>query len=318
VNNPADMGFEANGVAARLILGAAQFGMPYGVTNQRGQIELPAANEIISYALAAGVELVDTAAAYGASELVLGQCLSKLRGMGVITKTLAVSQATVDATEIQRLRRGVSRSLELLRLSRLNGLLLHQGSDLLKPGGDRLAEFLIEQKSNGAVAKIGVSVYDGSEIDRILRVFRPDIVQLPLNLFDQRLIRSGHIGMLREAGVEIHARSAFLQGVLLADLSRMPAHFRRFEDCFSRYRKFLDDNLVSPLRACIGFMIEQSGVDRIVVGVTGKDELADIVSALTTGNTTPLPPMDELACFDERLIDPRTWPLAGTQEGTGS
>lgn len=292
--------------ARRLALGSVQFGMPYGATNRQGQVSTHVVREILSDARDAGISLVDTAASYGASEAVLGECLPDFPEIGVITKTPVIAGPALGLEEIEKIRDSVFRSLEALNRPRLDGLLVHNGSDLLKPGGEALVELLMSLKSNGSVGRTGVSVYEANEIDRILTMFQPDIVQLPLNVFDQRLVRSGHIKALQSAGIEVHARSAFLQGTLLAGLSALPGYFRKFSAIFESYYEFLDRNKLNPLAACLGFMMQQSGVDCVVIGVTARSELAEILAALR--NKTVLPPMDNLACEVPELIDPRLWP----------
>jgi aryl-alcohol dehydrogenase-like predicted oxidoreductase len=157
-----------------------------------------------------------------------------------------------------------------------------------------------------------VSIYESNEIDRVLEIFNPDIVQMPVNLFDQRLIRSGHVAKLRAAGIEIHGRSAFLQGILLADTADLPNHFNRFYDALGTYSHFLKENKLSRLAASLGFMLEQSGVDKVVVGVTSLRELDEILEALL--HHAALPAMDGLASSDLDLIDPRRWPAASRVE----
>ena len=291
----------------RLILGTAQFGMPYGVTNRYGQVPVTDAREILASAFDAGISLIDTASCYGASEYVLGQCLAELPDMGIVTKTIAIPSAAIGSDDLERVHEGVARSMEQLQRTNLDGLLVHHGRDLLKPGGEALAELLLEFKSRGIARRVGVSAYDAEEIDNVLLLFKPDIVQLPLNIFDQRLIRSGHIQALRSAGIEIHARSAFLQGILLAMRAALPAHFQNFSNDFSRYHTFLNDNELSPLTACLGFMTQQSGVDRIIVGVTSRAEMEEIVAAFPK---SALPAMSALACASLELVDPRMWPKA--------
>ncbi|EKS36380.1 aldo/keto reductase [Afipia broomeae] len=293
-------------MARRLILGTAQFGMSYGVTNRHGQVSARDVREILSYARDAGILLVDTAAGYGASEASLGECLPDFPEIGVVTKTAVIANPTIGVDEMRKIEDGVLHSVETLRRPRLDGLLVHTGSDLLKPGGETLAEYLVSLKSDGRVGRVGVSVYDASEIDRILEVFQPDIVQVPLNIFDQRLIRSGHIRALQSAGIEVHARSAFLQGILLAEPAGLPTYFQGFDRIFAKYFGFLHDTRLTPLAACMGFMMQQSGADRVIIGVTTRSELAGILAALPPGMT--LPSMDMLACDVKQLIDPRGWP----------
>jgi aryl-alcohol dehydrogenase-like predicted oxidoreductase len=291
--------------AERLILGTAQFGMPYGVTNRHGQVSAYEVNAILIHARDAGVTMIDTAAGYGTSEETLGFCLPDLPSLKVITKIPSVISETVAATDTQRIRDSISRSLDRLRRDKVHGLLTHHGADLLKPGGERIVELLESLKQEGTTACLGVSVYDADEIDRILKMMRPDIVQLPVNLFDQRLVQSGHIAMLREAGIEIHGRSTFLQGILLTKASELPEYFRHFVGQFALYERFIDEHKLPRLVACLGFMIEQSGVDRVIVGVTTRKELAEILAVLR--RQFALPPMNKLACSDASLVDPRRW-----------
>lgn len=86
---------------------------------------------------------------------------------------------------------------------------MHRADDLFVPGGERLMAALTDLKQQGLVAKIGVSVYNAEQIDQVLDRFAIDLVQLPISVLDQRLLRSGHLRKLKSAGVEVHARSVF-------------------------------------------------------------------------------------------------------------
>jgi aryl-alcohol dehydrogenase-like predicted oxidoreductase len=298
--------------AGRIILGGAQFGMAYGITNQHGQVLEADIRAILGRAQSVQVGFVDTAAAYGTSEQVLGRVLQDFPDFGVISKIPAVVGNCIGAEDVQHLQDSVSRSLEVLRRGRLHGLLVHACADLFKPGGERLVGFLQGLRSTGVATRIGVSVYEASEIDRVLEIFTPDIVQMPLNLFDQRLVRSGHVARLRAARVEIHGRSAFLQGILLTDGADLPEHFKRFSKEFGAYSDFLGHNKLSRLAASLGFVLGQGGLDRVIVGVTSLRELDEIIEAVSHG--AALPAMDELACSNLDLIDPRRWPASSSAE----
>ena len=294
--------------ASRLVLGTAQFGMAYGATNERGQVSEAAVAQILSLAQAAGIDTVDTAAAYGDSEAILGACLADFPAVEVITKTPACPGDRISAADADALRASLERSLARLRRSKVDAVLLHQGPDLLKPGGDRLARALEALKGAGLAARIGVSIYDGAELDGILQRLSPDIVQAPLNLFDQRLIENNHIARLKSAGVEIHARSIFLQGVLLADPRRRHGYFKPFDRKFAAYGATLARARLTPLQACLGFVLRQSGADRAVIGVSGMDDFREILATLAAMPSS-LPDMGALAADDSALIDPRCWRL---------
>jgi aryl-alcohol dehydrogenase-like predicted oxidoreductase len=280
--------------------------MPYGITNQRGQVPESEAQTILARAWNSQISLIETASAYGTSERVLGRILVDFPEFGIISKIPAIAGDYISPSEIERLAASVSRSLEALRRNRFDALLIHAGSDLFKPGSQKLVEFLQLARSSGRASRIGVSIYEAREVDRVLDMFTPDIIQMPVNLFDQRLIQSGHVAKLRAAGVETHGRSTFLQGLLLADPMNLPDHFRRFSDALAAYSDFLDKHKLSRLVASLGFVMEQSGVDKVMVGVTGLRELDDILDVLS--RPFALPRMGQLACGDVDLIDPRHWP----------
>ena len=62
-------------------------------------------------------------------------------------------------------------------------------------------------------------MYNSKQLKSLLSVMTPDIVQVPVNVFDQRLIKDGSIGALSDRKIKIHIRSIFLQGLMLMDES---------------------------------------------------------------------------------------------------
>jgi aryl-alcohol dehydrogenase-like predicted oxidoreductase len=294
---------------SRLVLGTAQFGLPYGVTNMRGLLAETETARILELAWGRGITMLDTAPAYGASETVVGRYLKDFPGFSVVTKTPTFKGPSIEAADIEAVRRSLAQSIERLGRRCLDAVLVHHGDDLRKPGGDLIVRVLEDMKSERLIARVGVSVYDEAEITAVLSRFQPDIVQLPINLFDQRLLRNGVPWRLREQNIEVHARSVFLQGVLLADVESLNPYFRPYASQFFQYRQFLLDNDISALTACLAFALGKSGADRIVVGVTGHDELAQILAAVAS-IPGRLPSFDALACDEIDLVDPRQWSIA--------
>ncbi len=291
----------------RLILGTAQFGMAYGATNDRGQVTAIEASHIIAKASASGVRLIDTAAGYGISEQLLGRSLRDFPEMDVITKSIGVETKEVTRNDVDAFRASFGRSLERLHRSSVDGYLFHSAEDLLKPGSERLIEYVSTLKNAGIARRIGISVYSAAILDRVLKVFRPDIVQIPVNIFDQRLVHDRYLDTLRNVGIEIHARSVFLQGLLLVEPRSLNSYFSRFGGVFNRYGQFIESNSLTRMTACLGFVLMQAGAHSVVVGVTSAAELGEVLEAL---HTIPelLPDMTSLQSGDEALIDPRMWP----------
>ena len=286
----------------RLVIGTAAFGQPYGVTNTRGQVPESVAGEVLERASALGIDTIDTAPAYGAAEALLGR-LPQARRFAVVTK-FSLPGETKYRNSATAVVEGLCRSLRDLDRRKVDALLLHRGSDLLGPYGDGLLRGLRQAKMDGFADRVGVSIYDGGEIDTVLSRFQPDIVQLPLSVVDQRLITSGHLERLANLGVEVHARSAFLQGLLLAVERRTGwaadcSHLRRFDDHCAATG-------LTPLQICLGFLLARPEVKKIVVGATSVRELHDIVEAACVPATERNWP--SFALTNARLLDPRRWP----------
>lgn len=295
-------------MVSKLGLGTVQFGLDYGVANAAGRVPEAEVAAILDAAREADIRVLDTAPAYGQAEAVLGRLLGPQDGFRVVTKTLAVRAPRIGEAEIAAVREGFAASLARLGLARVAGLLVHQADDLLKPGGERLAGLLEELRAQGKVERIGVSVYERAQIERLFVRYAFDFVQLPLNVFDQRLLRDGTLENLARAGVEIHARSVFLQGLLLLEETRLPAFAAPWHARIQDFRRALDAAGVTAIEAALAFVLSRQEVSVALVGVLSARHLQECIAA----EKKPL--MLDWARFaidDPALVDPRRWPCAG-------
>ena len=291
----------------KLGLGTVQFGLAYGITNLRGQVSAAEVEAILKAALAAGIDLFDTAAAYGESEAVLGRALGARPDLRIVSKLPPLASDRIGAAEIDQCRTTVLRSLTLLQRPSLDGLLLHRPDDLRKPGAERLVALLEELKRAGKVAKIGVSAYDRAQIDLAVDRFALDLVQVPVNLLDQRLLVDGTLDRLRSRNIEVHARSIFLQGALLAEPSSLPSHFAPHLDHLRAVGAAAQRAGLSRLALCLRFVLAQPAIERVIVGVTALGELEQIIAAAADGASLPAG-LGALAVDDQRLVNPALWP----------
>lgn len=286
---------------SRLALGAAQFGMAYGIGNTSGQVSQEAVLDILEQANAKGIDTLDTAIAYGNSEQVLGvACMSQWR---VITKLPPLPK---DVNDVAAWAEGqVIASLKRLGVSRLYGLLLHRPELLLGPHRKAVLQVFEVLKAQGKVQKTGISIYGPNQLDQLEGLSEIDLVQSPLNLFDQRLITSGWLARLQDRGVEVHTRSAFLQGLLLMPASQRPMKFDRWSDVWQAWDRWLTQTGLSPLQACLRFVFSVPGVSRVVVGVDSSKQLKEILENIAPDGLPSLPAW--LRPLDESLINPSLW-----------
>jgi aryl-alcohol dehydrogenase-like predicted oxidoreductase len=288
----------------RLALGTAQFGMHYGVANRAGQVGLQDGRDILRRAHSAGMDTLDTAAAYGTSEAALGD-------IGVATWTVISKVPPVPAgcsDPRGHVRTAAARSLERLRVARLGGLLLHAPMQLLEGHGAAIHASLCELRAEGLTERIGISVYGPEELEALVPRFQLDLVQAPFNILDRRLLSSGWLRRLRSAGVQIHVRSLFLQGLLLMRATERPPEFSRWQRLWDGWHAWLEHSGLTAIEACVGFVDAHAEIARAVVGVDSVRQLEEILATRTLSGLE-LPPT--LACEERDLVDPSRWRLRG-------
>ncbi|MEO8436818.1 MAG: aldo/keto reductase [Chloroflexota bacterium] len=291
----------------RIGLGTAQFGMDYGISNAAGQVPAAEARKILALAESAGVRVIDTARAYGDAETRLGQWLAKDHPFSIVTKLAGPAEGAAASSVKRWVHDAFQSSLQRLRATHVHGLLVHGAGDLLGARGAETWRAMETLRDDGAVAKIGVSVYTGLEIDALLDRYPLQLVQLPLNVLDQRLVRSGHLERLKAAGVEVHARSAFLQGLLLMDVpASLDRHFDPARSALDAFHAAARAAGRSPLEAAVSYVMSVDQVDTAIFGVTTTTQLAGILAAAT--RTMPPGWFAPFALDDERILDPSQWP----------
>jgi aryl-alcohol dehydrogenase-like predicted oxidoreductase len=187
----------------------------------------------------------------------------------------------------------------------VHGLLIHHPGDLDGKAGSAVWSAMREIRESGRAAKLGVSVYARDELDAVLDRFEPDLVQLPLSLLDQRALRDGTIDELRARGIEIHARSLFLQGLIFLPIESLDHYFAPIAAHLSDLHQAIGKAGSTPLAAALDFGC-RSGVDRIVVGVQTVSHLEECLAALETESDIDY---SRFAIDDPRFVEPRRWNL---------
>ena len=154
----------------------------------------------------------------------------------------------------------------------------------------------------GRVGRIGVSGYDIETVANLCNRFPLTLVQLPANVLDPWYDRVS----LPEA-VEVHVRSAFLQGFLLGDPERLPPHLAPFRSVLEQFRAETAAQGLTPLQAALAPLIASPRVARVAVGADSPDQLAQILQAVATLDGRPAPRLGPYAGVTQDLTDPRRW-----------
>ena len=282
-------------------LGAAQFGLNYGITNHLGQVKAIELQKILSCAKQNNIHSIDTAIEYGGSEISLGK--ANISDWKVVTKLPKIPKNTSNVPKW--IDQQISDSLLRLKIPKLHGLLLHNPIDLLSQNGKEIWETIQIKKDKGLVKKIGFSIYNPNELELLWDSYRPDIVQAPFNILDRRIKTSGWLQKLNENNVEIQVRSVFLQGLLLMNPIERSRLFYKWQSIWSVLDSWIINNNISPIEASLGFVLSEKNIDCIIVGVESKKQLNEIISISKNNFNYILP--EVLSIDDLDLIEPFNW-----------
>ena len=285
----------------RIVLGGAQLGLPYGILNGGETLSREAVARILDTAVSHGIDSIDTAIAYGQSETVIGETAQNR--FKIISKLPPIPSDIANVS--QWVRTQIDASLSRLKCSSLEALLLHHPQDLIGPHGSELYAAINSLLSEKIIERFGVSIYAPNELDGIIGKFNIDVVQAPLNVFDRRII--GVTDQLAALNIEVHVRSVFLQGVLIANPKDRPQRFQPWSEHFARFDEWVHSTGMSAMACCLGFALQQPGVTKLVIGTTSKESLTEIMTSIP--NIHLEVPAD-LQSSSEQLIDPRVWSVA--------
>ncbi len=286
---------------SKLALGTAQFGSDYGIANQKGKIKLSEAQKIMNLAKKTSIELIDTAIDYGDSQSIMGNL--GVKDFKIVTKLPDLPNSVVDIDSW--VEDQVKSSLTLMDVSYCYGLLIHKSKDLLDKNGKKLINAINKIKINGLVEKIGISIYDPSELEQLMNLFKFDIVQAPLNIIDRRLEKSGWLSKLNKYGVEVHSRSAFLQGLLLMKRSQLPKKFLKWQNILDRWFLEIEKDNLKALEECLSYPLSLKEVKYVVVGVDSYYQFKDLLKVAEYRRSNN--DWSFMISDDQMLINPYNW-----------
>ena len=284
---------------SRLALGTVQFGMDYGINNQRGKVSREEVFAILDEAAAAGIDLLDTAYGYGESETVIGEYLrGKQRGFRIVSKLpkCRVEEAPNYLTET------------LLRLGQtsLYGYIFHDFDTFRSQPA--IFDWFTEQKSSGKIAKIGFSLYYPAELRYLLenRV-EFDLIQFPYSIFDQQF--ASYLPVLKNQGVEVHVRSVFLQGLVFKKPAELTGNFIKIREKMEKLHSVSEHSGISVLDLCLGYVVANSMIDKVIVGVDSLNNFINLIDFQSNVSVAPsiYRELGLLREEDEEIILPFNW-----------
>ncbi len=272
----------------KLVLGTVQFGLEYGVSNTLGKTKITEAFEILNSCRNFKINQLDTASAYGDSEMILGRL--NIDDFKITTKF-------ISKNKINELEQSLNTSLTNLNVKKIFSFIAHRPIEIIE--NEQLWNYLNKKKSDNIIENIGISVNTLEELEIFLQKgFYPDIVQLPYNFLDRRF---ENISInLKKKNIKVYARSPFLQGLFFIDRNRINNKYSTFKNYLSKFSN-KNNNLAATL---LNFVLEKKFIDHVVFGVNSKNQLLELVSDLKNSNFVHLPEFEK---FDDNIITPSEW-----------
>ena len=282
----------------KLVIGSAQLGMNYGLFNNR-RINNKEFKKIEKLVLKSKINFIDTAISYGDSENIIGN--SKLKNLNIITKIKLPPKKNILVRDW--VLKEISKSLYNLKINKIYGVLIHDYRDLLGKYGKDYLFSLQELKKKKIIKKIGISIYDLHEIKKIWKFWKPDLIQIPFNPLDNRILDSGWVNVLSKFKVKIFVRSVFLQGLLVNENNSFIFN-KNHKILLNKFKNWCFKNNISLLRACIHFVKQFKKIDYLVVGFNNYNQLKEIIDVFKKKQII-IP--KKFSTNKKNLIDPRKW-----------
>jgi aryl-alcohol dehydrogenase-like predicted oxidoreductase len=285
----------------KLGIGSGQFSLDQEPTG-RGRSREAEARDILSIAARAGLSVFEINGRSLQADAALAQLMPRPVPFRITLPTIRPDRGP-DVVEAE-----IRAQMLRLGVERVDTLMATSASDLFGAPGLALWSRLQSLRDQGLCQKIGVSVFASDDPVALARRFKPDVIQAPGSLLDQRLLVDGTLSTLAEMGVEVHLRSIFLNGLLFLPPDRAPTHLKSAASRISRARRLIAEGRSDPLQAALGFALSRPEASAVLVGVASAAEMSAVIAAAST----PPPDLDwdEMALDDPVALDPRQWAAA--------
>ena len=285
----------------KIILGTVQMGLAYGINNTSGKISLENSHAILEYAFDHGIKVLDTAEAYGNAHSIIGRFhkINPSKKFDVITKI-------PHGSDLTNIYQKVSNYLKDLNVDCIDVLMFHSFDTYMESLNDfKLISKLID---NNLVKKIGVSVYNNSQIEKLLDNEKIKVVQLPFNLFDNTNKRGEYIKKLKEAGKITHTRSAFLQGIFFKNPMDSSLTVRKLSNELTFLNQLSDKYNVPIGSFALNYCLSQKDIDQVIIGTDSINQLEQNIESIKLNIEDSL--VDEINSIfikNEKLLNPSLW-----------
>lgn len=301
---------------SKFTLGTVQLGRRYGIGNKTGKPSKDAALKILRYAVSNGIESLDTAPDYGDSEKIIGyfikeQMKQRLKIPSIITKVPSVQlhEDAISSNISKFVEETIHSSIKSLQIPSIDTCFIHNPNDITSYKGQVISS-LSRLKEKGLINKIGASVYTPKEVQMVISLECFNAIQVPINIFDQRLIDMGLIEQLHKKKIDVFARSVYLQGLFFLDPDKLPRSLVGAQPYLLKLRKLSKDTGLSISEIALLFIRDVKHIDRIIIGNETINQLKVNIDLMKKTNSQKDLIKHICSQFNnvpEKLLNPTLW-----------
>jgi len=284
----------------RFIIGGAQLSQNYGAFNKDYSIGPKELRKILNYSKKNEIFFIDIANSYK-------NCIKKLsknnlKKFKIILKIRIIKKKNY----LPELKKIINNTLKQLKISKLYSIMLHNEFDFKYLKKKKISNYLIELKKKNLIKKIGISIYNFKKIRFFLKNSPIDLIQVPLNVFDRRILQKSLLKIIKKNQIEVHVRSIFLQGLLLQKPNSHHSIIKNNQKLFNDWDNFNLGEKKNKIINCIKFVTQFDEIDKFIIGVDNFSQLKTIVNVLKNINYDNKIEYN-LKLKNNKIIDPRFW-----------
>lgn len=283
----------------KIIIGTAIYSNNYGI-NFKSKKKIKQLNSTFLNCYKIGFRNFDLAPSYGSAEKNFGKIFYN-KNIFISSK---ISRIFVRKNIYNILNYNFNLTLKKLKKKKIDLLYIHNIDDFFKYS-KVFVKFIENLKKNKKIKKIGFSLYEVKELYKLLKFYKPDVIQAPLNIFNQSFLEKKVLILKKKFKFKLYGRSVFLQGAFLKKFDSLPTHLKKYENIFKKYYKFLEVKKITSLEACLAFSL-RTFFDKIVIGIENSKHINEINYLLKKKKLKKLLLLN-LRSNNKKLTDPRKW-----------
>jgi len=292
-------------------LGTVEIGIDYGL-DSRGTASRPPESEaalLLHRALDLGINLIDTARAYGESEAIIGRTLNGRRREFVLcTKVASFHGQNLQPKALrEKVTASIQESLRLLQTDAIDVLMIHSAPVEAVLSGE-LIDILEDVRRQGDIRWIGASVYGEDAALAAVASGRYDCLQVAYSMLDRRM-EARAIPDAAGRNVGLVARSVLLKGSLTERYRYLPESLAPLRESVCRLETLAAGHGMALPEMAYRYVLTHDIPETALVGASSVREVEAAVQFAERG---PLPPevlnaIHAISIGDERLLNPANW-----------